>query len=166
MHRAECSRRLVGAAIAGAVLSGGASPGAAQEHRSFASVLSYQTVKVADGIYAFITPEERSGFQAGNSVAVIGDDGVLIVDSGNLPVTRRQIAELRKLTDKPVRYLVNTHWHPDHNLGNAEYRAAFSEHRHCEYNRDTDEHGGADARLLRPDAELRADGHAAAQIAG
>ncbi len=109
-----------------AALFGGASVAGAQEKRSFASVLSYQTVRVADGIYAFITPEERSGFQAGNSIAIVGDDGVLIVDSGNLPVmTRRQIAEVRKLTDKPVRYLVNTHWHPDHTLGNAEYRAAF-----------------------------------------
>ena len=39
--------------------------------------------------------------------------------------TRRQIAEIRKLTDKPVRYVVNSHWHPDHNLGNSDYRAEF-----------------------------------------
>jgi len=90
------------------------------------SILSYRTVKVADGIYAFIRPEERSGFQAGNSIAIIGDDGVLVFDTGNIPTsTRRQIAEIRKLTDKPVRYVVISHWHPDHNLGNSEYRAAF-----------------------------------------
>jgi glyoxylase-like metal-dependent hydrolase (beta-lactamase superfamily II) len=101
-------------------------PASAQQPRQLESVLSFKTVKVADGIYAFITPEERSGFQAGNSIAVIGDDGVLVIDTGNLPSsTRRQIAELRKLTSLPVRYVVNTHWHPDHNLGNAEYRAAF-----------------------------------------
>jgi glyoxylase-like metal-dependent hydrolase (beta-lactamase superfamily II) len=91
-----------------------------------ASILSYRTVQVADGIYAFIRPEERSGFQAGNSIAIVGDDGVLVFDTGNIPSsTRRQIAEIRKLTDKPVRYVVNSHWHPDHNLGNSEYRAAF-----------------------------------------
>ena len=51
---------------------------------------------------------------------------MLVFDTGNLPgVTRRQIAEIRRLTDKPVRYVVNSHWHPDHNLGNAMYRAAF-----------------------------------------
>ena len=83
-------------------------------------------MRVADGVYAFITPEERSSFQAGNSVAVIGDDGVLVFDTGNIPsMTRRQIAEIRRLTDKPVRFVVNSHWHPDHTLGNAEYRAAF-----------------------------------------
>lgn len=98
----------------------------AHAQRPMPSVLTYKTEKVAEGIYAFITPEERSGFQAGNSVAIIGDDGVLVFDTGNIPsATRRQIAEIKKLTDKPVRYVVNSHWHPDHNLGNAEYAAAF-----------------------------------------
>jgi cyclase len=98
----------------------------AQALSSYPSVLTYRTVKVADGVYAFITPEERTGFQSGNSIAIIGDDGVLVFDTGNIPgSTRRQIAEIRKLTNKPVRYVVNSHWHPDHNLGNSEYRAAF-----------------------------------------
>ena len=98
----------------------------AQQSLPLESVTSYHTVKVADGIYAFITPEERSGFQSGNSIAIVGDDGVLVFDSGNIPSsTRRQIAEIRTLTDKPVKYVVNSHWHPDHHLGNSEYRAAF-----------------------------------------
>jgi cyclase len=92
----------------------------------YPSVLTYRTERVAEGVYAFITPEERSGFQSGNSIAVIGDDGVLVFDTGNIPSsTRRQIAEIRKLTDKPVRFVVNSHWHFDHNLGNGEYRKAF-----------------------------------------
>jgi cyclase len=98
----------------------------AQSAASYPSVLSYHTVRVADGVYAFITPEERTGFQSGNSIAIVGDDGVLVFDTGNIPgSTRRQIAEIRKLTNKPVRYVVNSHWHPDHNLGNSIYRAAF-----------------------------------------
>jgi cyclase len=98
----------------------------AQGPAPYPSVLSYRTVKVADGVYAFITPEERTGFQSGNSIAIVGDDGVLVFDTGNIPgSTRRQIAEIRKLTDKPVRYVVNSHWHPDHNLGNSIYRAEF-----------------------------------------
>jgi glyoxylase-like metal-dependent hydrolase (beta-lactamase superfamily II) len=92
----------------------------------YPSVLTYHTVRVADGVYAFITPEERSSFQAGNSIAIIGDDGVLVFDTGNIPsATRAQIAEIRRLTPKPVRWVVNSHWHPDHTLGNAEYRKAF-----------------------------------------
>ena len=92
----------------------------------YPSVLTYRTVRIVEGVYAFITPEERSSFQAGNSVAIVGDDGVLVFDTGNIPsATQRQIAEIRRLTDKPVRFVVNSHWHPDHTLGNAEYRKAF-----------------------------------------
>src|SRR5688572_4031199 len=92
----------------------------------YPSVVSYRTVRIAEGVYAFITPEERSSFQAGNSVAIVGDDAVLVFDNGNIPsATLRQIAEIRRLTSKPVRWVVNSHWHPDHTLGNAEYRRAF-----------------------------------------
>ena len=92
----------------------------------YPSILTYRTVRVAEGVYAFITPEERSSFQAGNSVAIVGDDGVLVFDTGNIPsMTRAQIAEIRRLTPKPVRWVVDSHWHPDHTLGNAEYRRAF-----------------------------------------
>ncbi|MEP7064521.1 MAG: MBL fold metallo-hydrolase [Gemmatimonadota bacterium] len=112
---------MIGAAAAVSISSANA-----QGSTPYPSVLSYRTVKVADGVYAFITPEERTGFQSGNSVAIIGDDGVLVYDTGNIPgSTKRQIAEIRKLTDKPVRYVVNSHWHPDHNLGNSIYRAEF-----------------------------------------
>jgi glyoxylase-like metal-dependent hydrolase (beta-lactamase superfamily II) len=87
---------------------------------------SYDTVKVADGIWAFIAPETKSGIVSGNSIAIIGDDGVLVVDTGMIPsLTRRMIAEIRQKTDKPVRYVVNTHWHWDHNFGNFVYREEF-----------------------------------------
>jgi glyoxylase-like metal-dependent hydrolase (beta-lactamase superfamily II) len=98
----------------------------ARSASDYPSVLTYRTVRVAEGVYAFITPEERSSFQAGNSIAIIGDDGVLVFDTGNIPsATRRQIAEIRRLTTKPVRFVVDSHWHPDHTLGNAEYRKTF-----------------------------------------
>ncbi|HEX7191761.1 MAG TPA: MBL fold metallo-hydrolase [Thermoanaerobaculia bacterium] len=87
---------------------------------------SYETVKVADGIWAFIAPETKSGLVSGNSIAIAGDDGVLVVDTGMIPsVTRRMIAEIRQKTDKPVRWVVNTHWHWDHNFGNFVYREEF-----------------------------------------
>jgi cyclase len=86
----------------------------------------HETVKVADGVYAFITVESNNAIVSGNSVAIIGDDGALVVDSGNFPSeTRRIIAEIRQLTPLPVRYLVHTHWHRDHTDGDSEYRAAF-----------------------------------------
>ncbi|HEY6546381.1 MAG TPA: MBL fold metallo-hydrolase [Vicinamibacteria bacterium] len=86
----------------------------------------YERVTLADGVYAFLAPEGRTGTVQGNSLAVVGSDGVLVVDTGQFPaLTRRVIADLRKLTDQPVRFVVNTHWHGDHLLGNHEYKLAF-----------------------------------------
>ncbi len=91
-----------------------------------AKLPGHETVKVADGVYAFITAESNNAIVSGNSVAVVGDDGVLVVDSGNFPSeTRKIIEEIRQLTSLPVRYLVHTHWHRDHTDGDSEYRAAF-----------------------------------------
>jgi cyclase len=89
-------------------------------------LFAYATVQVGEGIYAFVPPEPASGVVSGNSMIVIGDDGVLVVDTGRFPtLARKMIADVRRLTNKPVRYIVTTHWHPDHNLGNAEYARAF-----------------------------------------
>jgi glyoxylase-like metal-dependent hydrolase (beta-lactamase superfamily II) len=86
----------------------------------------FETVKVADGIYAFIAPEPKSGIVNSNCVAIIGDDSVIVVDTGQIPsLTRRMVAEIKAQTDKPVRYVINTHWHWDHNLANFVYRDAF-----------------------------------------
>ena len=84
---------------------------------------TYDTVKLADGIYAFISPEATGAFVSGNSVLIVGSDGALVVDSGHVPsLTRRMIIDITRLTNKPVRFLVNTHWHPDHVTGNSLYR--------------------------------------------
>ena len=93
---------------------------------SFDSLFGYETVKVADGIYAFISRDSRLGLVSGNSVVIAGDDGALVVDSGQFPsLTRKMIAEINTLTHQPVRDLVITHWHGDHNTGNSVYADAF-----------------------------------------
>ena len=86
----------------------------------------YQTVEVGPGVYAFIAPETSGPIPSGNVLAVIGDDGVLVVDSGRFPTLARRMAEeIRRRTDKPVRYLVHTHWHLDHIAADAAFRDAF-----------------------------------------
>jgi glyoxylase-like metal-dependent hydrolase (beta-lactamase superfamily II) len=83
-------------------------------------------VKVADGVYSFISPEPKVPLVTGNSTVIIGRDAVLVVDTGHFPsLTRRQIDDIRRLTDKPVAFIVNTHWHADHNTGNYIYREQF-----------------------------------------
>jgi glyoxylase-like metal-dependent hydrolase (beta-lactamase superfamily II) len=87
---------------------------------------TYQTVRLVNGIVAFIASESNTGVVSGNSVAIIGDEGVLVVDSTNFPSHAGQmIAEIKQMTNQPVKFIVHTHWHPDHLLGDIEYRAAF-----------------------------------------
>lgn len=82
--------------------------------------------KIADGVYGAIFSEPRMDPVESNSLIVIGDDGVLVLDANRTPATARAvIAEIRKLTGKPVRYVVNSHWHDDHIFGNQSYKEAF-----------------------------------------
>jgi glyoxylase-like metal-dependent hydrolase (beta-lactamase superfamily II) len=65
-------------------------------------------------------------FEGGNTTIIIGDRDVFVVDAAQLPYAAREdIAQIRTLTPKPVRYLLNTHWHNDHVMGNHEYATAF-----------------------------------------
>lgn len=91
------------------------------------SVTSQRTVtKLADGIYEIRHPDAPDTFPQGNTTVIIGERSVLVVDSCLLPSTAREdVEQIRKWTNKPVTFLVNTHWHFDHTLGNATYAAAF-----------------------------------------
>lgn len=81
--------------------------------------------KIAEGVYLFTTTPYGDVGLSGNSVAVLSDNGVLVFDANGTPETATTILEaIRKLTDKPVRYLVNSHWHWDHWGGNQVYLAA------------------------------------------
>ena len=86
----------------------------------------YELVKIAEGTYSFIAPESDSGVVQSNCTVIIGDDSVLVVDTGQFPsLAARMVADIKKLTNKPVRYIVNTHWHFDHLWGNAAFRDAY-----------------------------------------
>ncbi len=86
----------------------------------------FQTVEVAPGVYAFIAAATNGPIPSGNVVAIVGDDGVLVVDSGRFPtLAKRMIAEIRGKTGKPIRYLVHTHWHLDHIASDEVFRQAF-----------------------------------------
>ena len=60
-----------------------------------------------------------------NAAVSIGNDGVLVVDTMVEPLADRLLAEVKKLAgDKPIRYIINTHFHPDHTGGNAKVTRA------------------------------------------
>lgn len=80
--------------------------------------------KVADGVYAALaTP--RTPINC-NAAVVVYDEGVLVVDTHSRPSSARAlISTIAAVTDKPVRYAVNTHFHWDHAQGNHAYPVAF-----------------------------------------
>jgi glyoxylase-like metal-dependent hydrolase (beta-lactamase superfamily II) len=81
---------------------------------------AFAVKQVGPGVYAAISA--RAG---GNSGFVIGDDAVLVVDSFiNQAPARDLLGEIRKLTNLPVKYVVNTHYHLDHVAGNAVFTEA------------------------------------------
>lgn len=85
-----------------------------------------ERVRLTDDVYLFRAPGDLDKWTATNSVAVINDDGVLVFDTNTLPSTARMVlAEIRGLTDQPVRYVVNSHWHMDHWSGNEVYADSF-----------------------------------------
>jgi cyclase len=87
--------------------------------------VAVQKVQIADGIYQFITAPD--GYVPnGNSVVIVNESDVLVFDTFSRPSTARTVlAEIRKITDKPVRYVVNSHHHPDHWSGNEVYAQEF-----------------------------------------
>ncbi|HUJ26461.1 MAG TPA: MBL fold metallo-hydrolase [Myxococcales bacterium] len=76
------------------------------------SKVEIKTVKVAGNVYVLYGA-------GGNIGATVGDDGVAIIDDQFAPLSPKIHAALAKLSPKPVRFLINTHWHFDHTGGNA-----------------------------------------------
>ena len=82
----------------------------------------FDVTQVANGVYAVIA---RPGI-ASNGAFIVNQDDVVVVDTHLRPSWAREtIAEIKKVTNKPVRYVINTHWHRDHVQGNQAYIAAF-----------------------------------------
>ena len=88
--------------------------------------MAIEKVTLADGIYLFRAPSKLDLWTSSNSVVVVNDSDVVVFDSNARTSTSRVvIAEIRKITNKPVRVLINSHWHMDHWMGNAAYADAF-----------------------------------------
>lgn len=82
--------------------------------------------RVADRVYVIVHDDATDQWPHGNTGVVVTDEGTLVVDATYLPSrARADIALIRTVTDQPVRYLVYTHWHFDHNNGAIAYREAF-----------------------------------------
>jgi glyoxylase-like metal-dependent hydrolase (beta-lactamase superfamily II) len=88
-----------------------------------AAAPDFQLQKIGPGIWAAIVNDE--GLAGGNAGFVIGDDGVAVIDTFQDPrPAQALLAEIRKLTPLPIRFVVNTHYHLDHVNGNDVFAAA------------------------------------------
>jgi glyoxylase-like metal-dependent hydrolase (beta-lactamase superfamily II) len=96
------------AVVAAALLLGLAWAAGAQQ--GFEDVV-IRTIPVRDGLYMLTG-------RGGNLAVSVGDDGTFLVDDQFAPLTAKILAAIAKLTDDPVRFVVNTHWHGDHTGGN------------------------------------------------
>jgi len=83
----------------------------------------YQLQKVGNGVWAAIVND--AGLAGGNAGFVIGDGGVAVIDTFQDPKPAQALlADIRKLTQLPIRFVVNTHYHLDHVNGNDVFAAA------------------------------------------
>ncbi|WP_244425243.1 quinoprotein relay system zinc metallohydrolase 2 [Pseudaminobacter salicylatoxidans] len=97
--------------------------------RAMAAGREMKLIEIADGVHAFsgayelMSPANEGAIC--NLGLIVGNEAAAIVDSGGSIVEAQAfLAAIREITDRPIRYLVNTHMHPDHIFGNAVFRDA------------------------------------------
>jgi glyoxylase-like metal-dependent hydrolase (beta-lactamase superfamily II) len=90
-------------------------PASAQQGINWDTV-QIQTQELDDNVYMlqFMGPGGAAGNAGGNVGAFIGADGIAIVDAGYLPGAPKLEAALKAISEKPIAYVLNTHWHGDH----------------------------------------------------
>ncbi|RMH22749.1 MAG: MBL fold metallo-hydrolase [Acidobacteria bacterium] len=76
------------------------------------------SVEVAPGLYVLQHPT------SGNVGVSVGEDGIILVDDQIAPLSEKLKEALKKISDRPIRFLLNTHWHGDHTGGNEAFGKA------------------------------------------
>jgi glyoxylase-like metal-dependent hydrolase (beta-lactamase superfamily II) len=106
----------------------------AQDH-DFSKV-QIKVTKVAGNVYML----EGAG---GNIGASVGEDGIVVVDDQYAPLADRIQAALKGITDKPVRFIINTHYHEDHTGGNSYFQKQAPNIAHDNVRKRLESGGGA-----------------------
>lgn len=94
--------------------------------RAVGTAWDLEIVPLKPDVYLLRRPEALRQPVEGNVLVIVNERDVVVFDGGGTPIAAENAIRLiRSITDKPVSYLVNSHWHGDHNLGNQVYRAEF-----------------------------------------
>lgn len=102
------------------VLAPGAAPAPADSLRVFT------LERLGPGVHAALVLPRPDAMAFANSMVVVGDTGVLVVDTQASPTAAAALVDrVRALTETPVRWVVNTHWHSDHVNGNQAWADAY-----------------------------------------
>lgn len=86
-----------------------------------------EPIKISDNSYYFYGKKEyfspQNGGNISNSAFIITNKSVIIIDTGTtVEYTKQAIKSIKKITNKPIKYIINTHHHPDHFLGNNAFK--------------------------------------------
>jgi cyclase len=130
MHR---STSIATAAVVAAFILAGATSNAAAQGAQVAqpTSLTFALKPLGHDVYAAI--DDAKGEAGANAGFVIGDDGVAVIDTFENPdASKQMLAEIRKLTQLPIKFVVNTHYHIDHVAGNSLFQqngaVVFAQH--------------------------------------
>jgi cyclase len=89
---------------------------AAEDSHDFSKV-QVKATKVAGQVY--VIEDATAEFSGGNIGVSVGPDGIVLIDDKFAPIAPKIEAALKSISDKPIRYIINTHYHGDHTDGNA-----------------------------------------------
>lgn len=107
--------------------------------------IQVEAIKITESVYMLTG-------QGGNIGLCIGEDGVFMIDDQYAPMSEKILAKVKELTDKPLKFVFNTHWHGDHTGGNenmAKEGAIIVAHKNVLKRKSTDQYIKALKRKIK-----------------
>lgn len=120
MKRREFVRTLLAAVSAGTLAPRAFA--ARQRFKKFGKIESehFDVVRMSESVFA-VRGKPNTGIPTNSSI-IVGEGGVAVVDTHLRPsLDLEMIGIVKRITDQPIQYLINTHWHQDHTLGNQAF---------------------------------------------